>query len=147
MEIQTSFVKTFNGGCGVIELHDIDNDFIAKDSLKKDLVDWCKADRKEWLKNDLKSVYNVLYIPTRIARFNELSEEEKKKPFGIHMDTIKNNCIIWQAVARVKMYGTKENFIAQHGEHVFNRFFRHDKGTVLDTRWEVIEDLIKNGFE
>jgi hypothetical protein len=45
------------------------------------------------------------------------------------------------------MYGTKENFIAQHGEYVFNRFFRHDKGTVLDTRWEVIEDLIKNGFE
>ena len=147
MEIQTSFVKTFNGGCGVTELYDIDNDFIAKDSLKKDLIDWCKADRKEWLKNDLNTIYNVLYIPTRIARFNELSDEDKKKPFGIHMDTIKNNCIIRQAVARVKMYGTKENFIAQHGEYVFDRFFRHDKGTVLDTRWEVIEDLIKNGFE
>ena len=147
MEIQTSFVKTFNGGCGVIEMHDLDFDFIANDSLKKDLIDWCKADRKEWLKNDLNTIYNVLYIPTRVARFNELSDEEKKKPFGIHMDTIKNNCITRQAVARVKMYGTKENFIDQHGEHVFNRFFRHDKGTVLDTRWELIEDLIKNGFE
>ena len=147
MEIQFSIFKTFNGGCGVIEMNDLDFDFIAKDSLKKDIIDWCKADRKEWLRNDLNTIYNVLYIPTRTAMFNKLSDEDKKKPFGIQMDTIKNNCIIRQAVARVKMCGTKENFIAQHGEHVFNRFFRHDKGTTLDTRWEVIEDLIKNGFE
>lgn len=147
MEIQFSLVKTFNGGCGVIEMNDLDFDFIAKDSLKKDLIDWCKADRKEWLRNDLNTIYNVLYIPTRTAMFNKLSDEEKKKPFGVQMDTIKNNCIIRQAVARVKMCGTRENFIAQYGEHVFNRFFRHDKGTTLDTRWEVIEDLIKNGFE
>ena len=147
MEIKFSLVKTFNGGCGVIEMNDLDFDFIAKDSLKKDLIDWCKADRKEWLRNDLNTIYNVLYIPTRTAMFDKLSDEEKKKPFGVQMDTIKNNCIIRQAVARVKMCGTKENFIARHGEYVFNRFFRHDKGTTLDTRWEAIEDLIKNGFE
>ena len=139
--------EKFPNGCEVLSIDDVDYQKIAQDSLKKDLIDWCKADRKEWLRNDLNTIYNVLYIPTRTAMFDKLSDEEKKKPFGIQMDTIKNNCIIRQAVARVKMCGTKENFIAQHGEHVFNRFFRHDKGTTLDTRWEVIEDLIKNGFE
>ena len=147
MDKPTSVIRTFNGGCGVIEINDINIAEIEHDSLKKDLIDWCKADRKEWLKNDLKTIYNVLYIPTRVERFNNLTEEEKKKPFGIHMDTIKGHAIIRQAIARVKKYGTKENFISQHGEDVFNRFFLHEKGTKLDTRWEVIENLIKDGFD
>jgi len=140
-------IKKFNNGCGVIELHDLDFDKIAQESLKKDLIDWCKADRKEWLKNDLKAIYNVLYIPTRKHRFDLLSDEDKKKPFGVSMNTIKSNTMLRYAIARVKLYGSKENFIKEHGEFVFNRFFVKEKDSSLDTRWETVEELIKNGFD
>ena len=140
-------IKKFNNGCGVIELHDLNFDEVAQESLKKDLIDWCKADRKEWLKNDLKAIYDALYMPTRKHRFDLLSDEEKKKPFGISMDTIKSNAMLRYAIARVKLYGSKENFIKEHGEFVFNRLFVKEKGSSLDTRWESIEGLIKNGFD
>lgn len=142
-----AIIKKFNNGCGVIELHDLDFDKIAQESLKKDLIDWCKADRKEWVKEDLNTIYNVLYLPTRNYRFVRLSDEDKKKPFGVSMDTIKSNAMLRYAIARVKLYGSKENFIKEHGEFVFNRFFVKEKGSSLDTRWESIEELIKNGFD
>ena len=43
--------------------------------------------------------------------------------------------------------GTVENFIKEHGEAVFNRFFTKEKGSTLDTRWETIEGLIKENFD
>ena len=140
-------IKVFNNGCGIIKINDIDYDKIAYESFKKDLIDWCKADRKEWLKNDLNTIYNALYIPTRNAMFNELDEESKKKPFGINMDMIKSNAMRRYAIERVKLYGTKENFIKEHGKFVFDRFFTKDKGSSLDTRFETIEELIKTGFD
>lgn len=140
-------IRKFNNGNGVIVVNDIDHDKIAHESFKKDLIDWCKADRKEWLKNDLNTIYNVLYLPTRKEKFDLLTDEEKKKPFGISMDTIKSNAMLRYAIARVKLYGNKDNFIKEHGEFVFNRFFVKEKGSSLDTRWETVEELIKNGFD
>jgi hypothetical protein len=137
-------IEKYNNGCGRIIINDINYEEIALDSLKKDLIDWCKADREEWLKNDLNTIYETLYIPARNARFEELDEEAKKKPFGINMDAIKGNAMLRYAIARVKLYGSSENFIKEHGEFVFNRFFRKDGN--LDTRWETIEELIKNNF-
>jgi hypothetical protein len=137
-------IEKYNNGCGRIIINDINYEEIALDSLKKDLIDWCKADREEWLKNDLNTIYETLYIPTRNARFEELDEEAKKKPFGINMDIIKGNAMLRYAIARVKLYCSSENFIKEHGEFVFNRFFRKDGN--LDTRWETIEELIKNNF-
>lgn len=140
-------IEKYNNGCGRIIINDINYEEIALDSLKKDLIDWCKADRKEWLKNDLNAIYEALYIPTRNARFEELDEEARKKPFGINMDMIKSNAMLRYAIARVKLYGTKEKFIKQHGEFVFNRFFVKEKGSGLDTRWETVEKIIEDGFE
>ena len=140
-------VKAFNNGCGIIKLDDIDYDKIIQDSYKKDLIDWCNADRKEWLREDLNTIYNVLYLATRNYRYERLDEEEKKKPFGLSMDTVKSNAMLRYAIARVKLYGSKENFIKEHGEVVFNRFFTKEKGSTLDTRWETIEGLIKENFD
>ena len=139
-------VEVFNNGCGVITLDDIDYKKIVIDSLKKDLIDWCKADRERWLGEEINTIYRALYIPTRTVWFNDLDEESKKKPFGINMDTIKSNAMLRYAIARVKLYGSKENFIKEHGEEVFNRFFTKDKGSSLDTRWETLEGLIEKGF-
>jgi hypothetical protein len=137
-------IEKYNNGCGRIIINDINYEEIALDSLKKDLIDWCKADREKWLKNDLNTIYEALYIPTRKARFELLDDEVKKKPFGINMDVIKGNAMLRYAIARVKLYNSSENFIKEHGEFVFNRFFRKDGN--LDTRWETIEELIKNNF-
>ena len=137
-------IEKYNNGCGRIIINDINYEEIALDSLKKDLIDWCKADREKWLKNDLNTIYEALYIPTRKARFELLDDEAKKKPFGINMDIIKGNAMLRYAIARVKLYNSSENFIKEHGEFVFNRFFRKDGN--LDTRWETIEELIKNNF-
>ena len=117
------------------------------DSLKKDLIDWCKADRERWLGEEINTIYRDLDIPTRTIWFNDLDEESKKKPFGINMDTIKSNAMLRYAIARVKLYGSKENFIKEHGEVVFDRFFTKEKGSTLDTRWETIEGLIKENFD
>ena len=137
-------IEKYNNGCGRIIINDINYEKIALDSFKKDLIDWCKADREEWLKNDLNTIYEALYIPTRKAKFELLDDEAKKKPFGINMDVIKGNAMLRYAIARVKLYNSSENFIKEHGEFVFNRFFRKDGN--LDTRWETIEELIKNNF-
>ena len=137
-------IEKYNNGCGRIIINDINYEKIALDSFKKDLIDWCKADREEWLKNDLNTIYEALYSPTRKARFELLDDEAKKKPFGINMDVIKGNAMLRYAIASVKLYNSSENFIKEHGEFVFNRFFRKDGN--LDTRWETIEELIKNNF-
>lgn len=145
--------EVFNNGCAKLSFDDLDYDKINEDSLKKDLIDWCKGGRKKWLREAVKAIYDDLYIPTRKERFNNLPEEvkneliEKKKVFGISCDVIKNNASIRQAIARIKLYGTKEKFIEVHGEYAFNRFFVKETGAKLDTRWETIEELIKNGFD
>lgn len=108
---------------------------------------WYKADRKKWLKNDLNTIYNVLYIPIRNEKFSKLDDEAKEKPFGLSMDVVKRNAMLRYAIARVKLYGTIDNFIKEHGEFVFHRFFNKEKGSGLDTRWENIEALIENGFD
>ena len=145
--------EIFPSGCAILSVDDLNYDKIAQDSFKKDLVDWCKADREKWLREDLNTIYRDLYLPIRQQRFNELPEDkkteliEKNQSFGISMDMIKSNAMIRYAIERVKTYGTKENFIETHGEYAFNRFFLREAGAKLDTRWEVIEELIKNGFD
>ena len=141
--------EVFNNGCAKLSFDDLDYNKINLESLKKDLIDWCKADRKKWLREAVNTIYDDLYIPTRIERFNNLPEEIKKekKAFGISCDTIKSNALIRQAIERIKLYGTREKFIEVHGEYAFNRFFAKETGAKLDTRWETIEELIKNGFD
>jgi hypothetical protein len=144
--------EEFQNGCAILSFDDLDYDKIAQESLKKDLVDWCKADREKWLREDVKVIYDDLYLPIRKERFDSLPEEEKSKyfeknlPFGINMDMIKSNAIIRYAIERVKLYGTKDKFIEVHGEYALNRFFVREPGSKLDTRWETIEELIKTGF-
>jgi hypothetical protein len=145
--------EKYHNGCELLSLDDLDYNKIASESLKKDLVDWCKADRKKWLDKPLNYVYSNLYLPIRSERFSSLPNEEKnnyiekKKAFGIGMDSIKTNAMLRYAIERIKFYGTKENFIEAHGEYAFNRFFAKEPGSKLDTRWETIEELIKNGFD
>lgn len=145
--------EKFPNGCGVLSLDDLDYEKIAADSLKKDLVDWCKADRQKWLTMAVNDIYGNLYLPTRKERFDALSEEtkaeyiEKHIVFGISMDTIKTNAMLRYAIERIKLYGTREKFIEANGEYAFNRFFVKEKGSQLDTRWETIEELINKGFD
>lgn len=145
--------EVFPNGCAVLSFDDLDYNKINEDSLKKDLIDWCKADRVKWLREPLNALYNDLYVPTRKMRFESLPSEvrneyiEKNKVFGISMDMIKSNAMIRQAIARVKMYGTPEKFIEAHGEYAFNRFFVKETGAKLDTRWETIIELMNNGFD
>jgi hypothetical protein len=145
--------EIYPNGCAILSFDDLDYNRIAQDSLKKDLVDWCKADREKWLKEAVNTIYDELYIPTRAERFENLPDDvrneyiEKKKVFGISCDVIKCNALIRYAIERVKMYGTKEKFIEIHGEEAFNRFFLKEAGAKLDTRWEIIEELIENGFD
>ena len=145
--------EVYPNGCGLLSLDDLDYNKIASDSLKKDLVDWCKADRQKWLTEPLNHVYNNLYLPMRKEKFESLPEEvrneytEKKKVFGVDMDTIKTHAMLRYAIERIKLYGTKEKFIEIHGEYAFNRFFVKEKGSKIDTRWETIEELIKTGFD
>ena len=144
--------KKFPNNCELLSLDDLDYNKIASESLKKDLVDWCKADRKEWIDKPLNHVYAALYLPTREKIFSSLSDEEKndyiekKKAFGISMDAIKTNAMLRYAIERAKFYGSKEKFIETHGEYAFKRFFIKESGSKLDTRWETIEELIKKGF-
>ena len=127
-------IVTFPNGCSVISANDIDYDKIASESLKKDLIDWCKADRKVWLRRDLNEFYRTIYVSTRKARFNFAlldAETDKdvedlltgKKKIGLNMDTIKKNALIRYNIERIKMYGSVENCIAELGENVFNRLF------------------------
>lgn len=145
--------EIYQNGCGILALDDLDYAKIASESLKKDLVDWCKADRQKWLREDVKTIYDDLYLPTREERFNSLPEEvrneyiEKHIVFGISMDMIKTNAMLRYSIARVKHYGTREKFIEVHGEYAFNRFFTKEPKSKLDTRWETIEELIKSGFD
>ena len=145
--------EKFPNGCGVLSFDDLDYEKIAADSLKKDLVDWCKADRQKWLTRAVNDIYDNLYLPTRKERFDALPEEKKAEhiekhiAFGISMDMIKTNAMLRYAMERVKMYGTREKFIEVNGEYAFNRFFVKEKGSQLDTRWETIEELINNGFD
>jgi len=146
--------ESFPNGCEVLSINDLNYEKIAQDSLKKDLVDWCKANREEWLKMDVNIIYEALYIPTRKVLFDALPLEEKAeylkkggKTFGISMDAIKNNAMIRYAIEYVKMYGSPEAFIKAHGEYAFNRFFTKEAGAKLDTRWETIVGLIDNGFD
>ena len=145
--------EIYPNGCGILSLDDLDYNKMASESLKKDLVDWCKADRQKWLTRTVNDIYDNLYLPTRKERFDELPEEtkveyiEKHIVFGISMDTIKTNAMLRYAVERVKLYGTREKFIEVHGEYAFNRFFVKEKGSQLDTRWETIEELINKGFD
>ena len=146
--------EKFPNGCEVLSIDDVDYQKIAQDSLKKDLIDWCKADRVKWLREPLNAIYANLYLPTRKEKFDNLPLEEKAKylkeggkTFGISMDMIKNNAMIRYAIERVKMYGSPEKFIEVHGEYAFNRFFVKETGAKLDTRWETIVELITNGFD
>ena len=146
-------IEKFPNGCEVLSIDDLNYEKIDQESLKKDLIDWCKADRKEWLDKPVNVIYNDLYLPIRKVRFFSLPDEDREKyindnkPFGISMDMIKNNAMLRYAVARIKMYGSKEKFIEVHGEYAFNRFFTKEKGASTDTRWEVIEELINKGFD
>ena len=146
-------LEKFPNGCEVLSIDDLDYEKIALESLKKDLIDWCKADRNKWLDKPVNDIYRNLYIPIRKERFESLPPEELEKyikdnkPFGISMDMIKNNSMIRYAIARIKMYGTPEKFIEVHGEYAFRRFFIKEKGASTDTRWEVIEELINKGFD
>ena len=145
--------EIYPNGCGILSLDDVDYNKIAAESLKKDLVDWCKADRQKWLTRAANDIYDNLYLPIRKERFDALPEEvkaeyiEKHIVFGISMDMIKTNAMLRYAVERVKLYGTREKFIEVHGEYAFNRFFVKEKGAQLDTRWETIVDLIEKGFD
>ena len=152
-------IVTFPNGCSVISANDIDYDKIASESLKKDLIDWCKADRKVWLRRDLNEFYRTIYVSTRKARFNFAlldAETDKdvedlltgKKKIGLNMDTIKKNALIRYNIERIKMYGSVENCIAELGENVFNRLFsKPDKHTKIDLRWETIQKIMEDGFD
>lgn len=141
-------INYYKNCCITLSFDDLDYNKIASESLKKDLVDWCKADRKKWLRTSVNYIYEQLYLPTRKKRFDSLPEEEQikyvkeKKPFGISMDVIKKNALYRYNIERIKMYKTKENFIKVHGEYAFNRFFCGP-----DLEWETIEDLIIKGFD
>ena len=143
----------FPNGCGVLSLNDLDYQKIASDSIKKDLVDWCKADRQKWLTKPINEIYNNLYLPTRNERYNSLPNDvkaeyvEKNKPYGISMDEIKTNALLRYAIERVKLYGTKEKFIELNGEYAFERFFCKEAGSKLDTRWETVKELLDKGFD
>jgi hypothetical protein len=146
--------ESFDNGCAILSFDDIDYNKIAAESLKKDLVDWCKADREKWLRRAVNDIYDNLYLPTRKERFESLSEEEKekyskeKKPFGISMDAIKKNALYRYNIERMKIYGSPEKFIEVHGEYAFNRFFCAPDGhSKLDLRLELMVELIKNGFD
>jgi hypothetical protein len=140
--------EIYPNGCGILSINDINAEKISLESLKKDLIDWCKADRKKWLVEPLNAIYANLYKPTRDERFNSLSEEEKKKPFGINMDIIKINAMIRYNIERIKMYGSPEKFIEKYGEFIFNRIFcKPEKNSKLDLRWEIIENKMNNGFD
>jgi len=146
--------EIYQNGCGLLSVDDIDAEKISLESLKKDLIDWCKVDRKKWLAEPLNVIYANLYKPTRDERFNSLSEEDKKeyieknKPFGINMDIIKNNAMIRYNIERVKIYRSPEKFIELYGEFVFNRVFcKPEKGSKLDLSWKFIEDKMNNGFD
>ena len=140
--------EKYPNGCGWLRVDDLDAEKIALESVKKDLIDWCKADRGKWLTEPLNAIYANLYIPIRNERFNSLPEEDKDKPFGIKMDIIKNNALIRYNIERVKMYGSPEKFIEAHGEFIFNRVFcKPEKGSKLDLSWKSIEEKINNGFD
>ena len=146
-------IEKFPNGCEVLSIDDLNYEKIDQESLKKGLIDWCKADRNKWLDKPVNAIYNDLYLPIRKVRFDSLPDEDREKyikdnkPFGISMDMIKNNSMIRYAIARIKMYGTPEKFIEVHGEYAFRRFFIKEKGASTDTRWEVIEELINKGFD
>lgn len=143
-------IDIFPNGCGVSSLDDLDYNKIASESLKIDLIDWCKGDREKWLRTSVNDVYDNLYLPTRKERFESLPKDvkneyiEKNKVFGINMDTIKSNALIRYAMARVKYYGTKENFISKHGDFALERYFPEDSKASIS--WEKAEELINNGF-
>lgn len=128
--------EIFTNGCEILSFDDLDYAKISSDSMKKDLIDWCETDREIWINQDVKTIYNNLYLPAR-----------DKKGLSINMDTIKHNAMLRYAIERIKLYKTKENFIKVHGEYAYNRFFLKEKGSKLDTRWETVEELIKNGFD
>ena len=146
--------EIYPNGCAILSFDDLNYNKIAQDSFKKDLIDWCKADREKWLREDVKAIYDDLYLPTRNDRFENLPDDvrneyiEKKKVFGIDNNIIKKNALYRYNIERIKMYGSKEKFIEAHGQYAFDRFFCiPEDGSKLDLSWEFIEELMKNGFD
>lgn len=139
-----------NGGHIITSLNDIDCDKINSESVKKDYIDWCKADRKKWLKEGLNAIYERLYLPIRKARWDALSDAEKyndkgePKPFGIDMNSIKSHATYRILIERVKQYNSKDDFIERYGNDIYNHIFYKDGKA--NYRWEYIEELISKGL-